>query len=379
MAAIETVLALRNLAGDRVSLELIAPRDEFLYRPLVVAAAFDMGEPPRFSLGAVAADLHATHRRDTLVAVQPERHIAWTGSGAEVPYDMLVVATGTRSEEAVPGALTFAGIDDRQKFAELMDQLERNDFGSVVFAVPSGTSWSLAIYELALIAAARLRARGKHTSVKLVTPEEAPLALFGRAASDAVAELLAARGVELITSTHPVEFRDDALTTVPEGGVVADWVVALPRLRGPSIEGVPADDAGFIEVDPLGQVIGLADVYAAGDVTAGSIKQGGIATQQADTVATAIAARSGSSVEPKPFRPVLRGMLLTGDGARFMRNEVTGGAGESSEISTQILWWPEGKIAGQYLSQYLSRHAQPIQPKDPLTAGAIPVDVELVR
>ena len=243
--------------------------------------------------------------------------------------------------------------------------------------MPTGTTWPLPIYELALITAARIHARGDDTAVKLITPEASPMGLFGRQASDAVAAMLASRGVEVWTSTHPVEFAHSSLTVVPEGRVPADRVVALPGLRGRAPMGVPQDANGFIPVDPHGLVQGLANVYAAGDVTASSIKQGGIATQQADAVASAIAARFGAPVEPKAFRPVLRGMLLTGDGARFMRAEVTGGQGERSEISSQVLWWPEGKIAGRHLSPYLARRAHPVEPKPPLTADAIPVDVEL--
>ena len=112
-------------------------------------------------------------------------------------------------------------------------------------------------------------------------------------------------------------------------------------------------------------------------MTTSSIKQGGIATQQADTVAAAIAAHLGAPVEPKPFRPVLRGMLLTGAGARFMRTEVTGGRGERIEVSSEPLWWPEGKIAGKYLTPYLSRRAKPVEPEPPLATDAIPIDVEL--
>ena len=377
VAAIETLLALRHLAGDRVSIELVAPENEFFYRPLAVAAAFDLGEPPRFDLTTIAEDLCAAHRRDAVVAVQPERQLAWTRSGAEVPYEVLVVATGAEAEEAIPGALTFRGTGDQHEYRTLMDELERGALEIVAFAVPSGTTWSLPIYELALITAARLRAGGNDAVVKLVTPEAAPLALFGRPASEAVAELLALRGIELLTSTHPVEFAQGALAVVPAGNVPADRVVAMPRLRGRPLEGVPQNADGFIEVDPLGQVHGLADLYAAGDVTAGSIKQGGVATQQADTVAAAIAARFGAAVKPEPFRPVLRGTLLTGDGARFMRSEVAGGAGERFEVSAQILWWPEGKIAGRHLSHYLARRAHPIEPEKPLPADAIPVDVEL--
>jgi sulfide:quinone oxidoreductase len=82
-------------------------------------------------------------------------------------------------------------------------------------------------------------------------------------------------------------------------------------------------------------------------------------------------------VEAEPFRPVLRGILLTGEGARFMRSEIAGGQGDSSDVSTRMLWWPETKVAGQYLSHYLSRSLAPVQPADPLPADAIPIEVDL--
>jgi hypothetical protein len=60
-----------------------------------------------------------------------------------------------------------------------------------------------------------------------------------------------------------------------------------------------------------------------------------------------------------------------------MRSEVTGGRGEPSEGNTEMLWWPDGKIVGRFLSLYLAREANPVAPQKPLTADAIPVDVEL--
>jgi sulfide:quinone oxidoreductase len=293
-------------------------------------------------------------------------------------YDALVLALGAEQTEAVPGALTFRGVNQGHELLGVVDHVERANAETVAFTVPSGTTWPLPVYELALMAAARLQAAGSSGRVKLVTPEASPLTLFGRAASDAVRELLSARGIELHTSTHPVEFTDGALTVVPQGTISADHVVALPRLRGRPLEGVPHDTDGFIEVDRFGRVRTIADVYAAGDLTAGSVKQGGIATQQADTVASAIAHQLGAPVEPQPFRPILRGTLLTGDSARYMRNELTGGHGERSDVSAQLLWWPEGKVAGRHLSGYLAHDAQPLAPAPPLAADAIPVDVDLV-
>jgi sulfide:quinone oxidoreductase len=379
VAAIETLLALRNLAGDRLETEIVAPEREFLYRPLAVAGPFDLGDPPRFELAEIAADLGATRRQDAIVALRPGQRVALTQSGAEVPYDVLVVTSGAEPEEAIPGAFTYRGAEDNGRLRTLVDEFQGDSGGrSIAFAVPTGTTWPLPIYELALITAARIHAGQGDATVKLITPEAVPMGLFGRQASDAVAALLHSRGVEVWTSTHPVEFAHSSLTVVPEGKVPANRVVALPRLRGRAPMGVPQDTDGFIPVDPHGVVEGLPDIYAAGDVTAGSIKQGGIATQQADVVASAIAARFGAPVDPQEFRPVLRGMLLTGDGARFMRAEVTGGQAERSQVSTGLLWWPEGKIAGRHLSPYLARRAHAVELQPPLPTDAIPVDVELV-
>jgi sulfide:quinone oxidoreductase len=64
-------------------------------------------------------------------------------------------------------------------------------------------------------------------------------------------------------------------------------VIALARLQGPRIAGLPADADGFFPVDPHGRVTGARDVFAAGDATAGPIKLGGLAAQEADAAAAA--------------------------------------------------------------------------------------------
>jgi sulfide:quinone oxidoreductase len=134
-------------------------------------------------------------------------------------------------------------------------------------------------------------------------------------------------------------------------------VVSLPSLVGPGLAGLPADANGFIPVDLHGLVHGEQDVYAAGDATNSLIKQGGVATQQADAAAEAIAARAGADLDPQPFRPVLRGLLLTGSTPRYMRAEVSGGRGEEWRVSDHALWWPPSKIAGKRLAPYLAlRH-----------------------
>jgi sulfide:quinone oxidoreductase len=224
--------------------------------------------------------------------------------------------------------------------------------GRIAFIVPPGVTWALPIYEVALMTDRRVRERGDRAELTIVTPEESPLASFGQAASAAVAELLEARGIEVICGARAHE-EDDALILTPgDRRLEADRVVSLPEMRGPAIAGLPADEDGFIPVDQHSRVRGAEDVYAAGDGTNFPIKQGGLATQQADAAAADIAHRLGAAGTPEPFHPVLRGQLLTGEASLQMRTDVTGGAGEGT-ASLDRLWWPPHKISGRYLAPML--------------------------
>ncbi|MGH3018745.1 MAG: hypothetical protein ACRDNR_01095, partial [Gaiellaceae bacterium] len=60
VAALEGALALRELAGDRVDVELLAPETHFWYRPLAVAEPFELGEPTRVELSELAARAEAS-------------------------------------------------------------------------------------------------------------------------------------------------------------------------------------------------------------------------------------------------------------------------------------------------------------------------------
>jgi sulfide:quinone oxidoreductase len=381
VAALEAALALRALAEDRVSVELLAPEPHFWYRPLAVAEPFDLGEVRQFELPELAAAAGATFSPGALTGVDARGRQAQTTAGSSIPYDVLLVACGAGPTAAVPGALTFRGPADTEKIRRLLEEILAGEVGRVAFVVPSGAVWSLPIYELALMTAAYLAERElDHVELTLVTPEDEPLQLFGRAGSEAVRELLEERGIAVQTGSCPVELVDGELRLVPEGTMAVDRVVALPGLRGPRIDGLPQTVEGFLPVDAHGQVRGLADVYAAGDITSFPLKQGGIAAQQADAAAELIAANAGADLAPQPFRPVLRGLLLTGRQPRYLRHELTGGAGDASAASPEPLWWPPAKIVGRYLAPFLGAVAGvETPPEAPAAPGAVPVEVELAR
>lgn len=358
VAALETTLALRDLAEDRVEIELLAPDGEFVYRPLAVAEPFHAGSVQRFDLGGLAQAAGARHRFGSLTAVYPDRRLARTSRSELLEYDALVLALGARAEDAIPGAITFSGHASVPAMRRLMDDLLADAVADVVFVVPTSIGWPLPLYELALLTATYLAERGLSANLTVVTPEEKPLAVFGDAASDSVAALLAEKGVAVRTETYSKEFDGDVLRVVPGAPIPAERAVAMPRLLGPGTPGIPCDESGFIPVDPHGRVGRLEGVYAAGDATSFPIKQGGLATQQADAVAEAIAAAAGAPVEPKPFEPVLRGLILTGGTPEFLRAEIARSSRRTSTAGADPLWWPPGKIAGRYLGPFLAERAE---------------------
>jgi sulfide:quinone oxidoreductase len=348
VAGLECLMALRDLEGDDVNIVLVSPSDTFAYRPLAVAEPFSLGRVRRYPLGPIAEDFGAELVRDVVVEVDAAERRAVCASGATLDFGALVLAPGARPDAPVPHAITFGAPGSQTQLEALLANLRDGSCRDVVFLAPPETSWSLPLYELALMTAGEAPDEAR---IWLVSPERRPLAVFGPAVSADVARMLEAAGVQFVGSAR----------AVPEPGAVrfdgrlveADAVVALPGLRGPAVRGVPADERGFIPTDEYGRVRGLEAVYAAGDATAFPVKQGGLAAQQADAVAEAIAAAFGAAVTPRPFRPVLRGLLLTGGGDRFLRADLGGGEGDATTGAT-ALWSPPTKVAGLYLAPDLA-------------------------
>jgi sulfide:quinone oxidoreductase len=375
VAALETALALRALAGERVSIELVAPERDFTHRPLAVAAPFRVGEVETFPLRKLAEAAGAELRQGAVTSVDPRRHVVLTDDGRELTYDVLVLALGARPVEAVPNALTFRGRQDGPALATLLEDIVNGEIRSVAFAVPTGTSWPLPLYELALLTGAYLTDRGTvGIPITLVTPEEAPLALFGPGASDAIGELLELRGIDVRPNTTPLSFEHGLLRVAPGEDIAVERLVALPRLEGPRIHGLTHDKDGFVPTDEFGHVISQQDVYAVGDMTNFPLKQGGIATQQADAVAESIAAGAGASLEPTPFKPVLRGLLLTGMAPRYLRAEP---GSTRSEVDAETLWWPPAKTVGRYVGPLLAGHLGASEKPPPRMAANVPIELEL--
>jgi sulfide:quinone oxidoreductase len=357
IAAIEAALALRALAGEHVRLTLISPDPVLRYRPAATVEAFDGAPPLGYDLRAIADDVGAAYHKARLESVASRKRYVRTGLGARLEYDALILAIGSRAVTGVPGAMTFRDQRDVRLLKRLLAEVEAGVLRRVAFAVPSGCSRPLPLYELALLLAKHAQERGLEIEVSILSPEPEPLGLFGAEASRLVADLLAARGVRFVGATVAAGVsRDGSLATASDGAIEADRVVAVPELRGQRITGVPANRWGFVPTDTSGRVEGLTNVYAAGDMTTFPIKQGGLAAQQADRIAHTIAEGLGVSVKGFRAAHIMRARLLGGERPVVLRTELDWNGQPTSaalEHTDKHQAASSAKVFARYLAPYL--------------------------
>lgn len=307
-AGLETMMALRALAGERVELTLVAPDDEFVFRPLSAEPPFSVARGRQVALGRAARDADARFLASTIDAVDPAARIARLADGGAHPYDALVLAVGAEAMPAVDRAVTWDDRGGSELLGGLMQDIEQGYSCSVAVLIPPGPGWPLRGYELALLIALDAAAIGAELKTVLVTPEPPPLTLLGPRTVQAVSAELERAGVTVVSAEHAqVEAgHPPAVVLHPsKDRVEVERILALPILRGRRIPGIPADADGFVETDERCRVRDVEAIWAVGDCTALSLKSGGFAVDQADVAAQDIAALAGAPVERTSFEPDL--------------------------------------------------------------------------
>jgi sulfide:quinone oxidoreductase len=295
VAGLETLLALRALAAERLDISLLAPEWTFLDRSMATRQPFGASCARVLRLADVTRDIGARWHQATLDRIEHSQHRVITTDGDELAYDRLVLAVGARLARAwqSDGAVTFgADRDDvANSYPVVLHQLRTGQIKHLAFVRPTGASWPTPLYDLALLTAAYRAAHGLHeVELTFVTPEPQPLAMFGASSSAAVRRLLDESGVTLHTRSYGRPYGRGWLDISPGGrGMRVDRIVTQPRLVGPRLRGIPSSPKGFIQTDPHGRLTGIEDVYAAGDATDVPVKHGELAARQANAVAATIA------------------------------------------------------------------------------------------
>ena len=365
VAALEAALCLNDLARDLVSTTILAPNKDFVYLPMAVQEPYGRPLAKRYPLAQIAKDAGAELCSDTFSWLESDFFVAHTKGGEELHYDAVLLA---------PGASVYANFRytitldphrlDEQLHAVLQD-VEGGHIHKLGFVIPEGPVWPLPIYELALMTAMRAHETSADVEITIVTPEPAPLAIFGQTVADHVEQLLARSGITTILSTKAAVHGPGLIAMLPGKAIHvdpmqpgreihADRVIGLPQLFGPHCPGVPTSSPrGFISTDKQGRVHGIDRTYAAGDATDFPIKFGGIAAQQADIAAQSIAALAGANVEPDTFRPELHAVLLTGERPLILSVRPSGKTATHSQVTEVQTSSPPAKIAARYLTPYL--------------------------
>ena len=353
-AALEAAFRLQRVAGDAVETTILAPDDHFTTHAMAVLVPFTAGHVPKEPLARMASDAGATLLRGRMASVDTAAHQAVTEDGEGLSYDALLIAVGAVQRLPYRYGIAFGAPGTEEAVHGLVQDLEAGAVRRLGFVVPPEATWPVPLYELALMAVDRAYEQYQLCETILVTHEPAPLALFGPEASRVMAQRLEEAGIEVRTGVRADVRRNGVIGLGPVGErVTVGRVVTLPVVDGPALEGLPHDARGFLPVDEHGRVDGVADVYAAGDVTNHPIKQGGLACQQADAAAEAIAAHAGVAITPEPYAAELQGVVMTGHGAVIMSPE--GGVAQVARMRSEGgLWWPPLKIAGRELVAHVA-------------------------
>jgi sulfide:quinone oxidoreductase len=362
LAALEAVLTMRGSARtEDLPIAMLAPEASFASRPMATKAAVGHGPVWRMELGRFARDHDVELVAESLASVDVNERVATTSSGAEVVYSELLVAVGARRRAWLEGAITFGLTEPGGGIALLLQDLASGAASNVAFVVPPNAFWTPLVYELALLIAGYARAASLDATVSLVTPESAPLAMFGPRASLAVAQRLRREQIE-------VRLRANA------DAVDADRVVTLPALSGPAIDGLPADPEGFLPIDERGRITGTVNVYAAGDTVAFPIKQAGLTARQADAAADTILADRDLRSRHRLFPTALEGLLTPDEDFLDLRDPRWA---DDCALRPRSIWWPPPTISAPCLSPYLQAvHGECMATNAP-PPGGIPVHVDL--
>jgi sulfide:quinone oxidoreductase len=356
IAAIEGLLRLRTLAGDALDITLLAPNDELRYRALAVDEPFARGGVRRYPLRTIARRTGAEWHKGAAEWIDAQGQLVHTDGGGELPYDALLIAVGGRLVMPFEHVTVFDDEHADEGYHGLIQDVEGGYTRSVVLIVPEGHAWLLPVYELALMTAERaVDIWEEGLGISIVTPESAPLAALGDAASSAVGDLLGQAGVRVYPNARPTVPASQHVLVDPDGPELeASRIVALPRIEGRPLRNVPSDEEGFVPVDEFARVPGMAEhVYAAGDAANLPLKHGGLGAHQADVAAAGIAAMAGVDVTPEPLRPVIRAVLHTGTQPLYITARLADGRFES-EVTTERAWPADEKVAAEELGPFLN-------------------------
>jgi sulfide:quinone oxidoreductase len=326
---IATAVALRSRLDPADEIVLVERRPTFVMGlrknwAITGASTLAEGERELASLGERGIRVVA----GTIESIDPAARSAVV-DGATLDADAVVVALGAqRDPDAIPGFREHAiDIYDRDASETARAAIEAFAGGRIVVGVfgapypcPPGP------YELALLIAERLEARGIPGGIFVFTPQPGSLPILGTDGCAAFDGRLAGAGITFRPKTQA--------TAVEAGAVLAadtripfDLLLGVPPHRAPSIVAAAGltGPSGWVVVDARTLETRFAGVHAIGDVTAIPLangmplpKAGVFAHGEGEVVAARIADRFAGREPTTTFSGQGMCFLETGHGSATM-------------------------------------------------------------
>lgn len=271
-----------------------------------------------------------------VIDIDPERKLLTLDDDSSVPYDILIVATGSKPsyfghqewEAAAPGLKTIA--DARNIRTRLLlafehaerardpDEQRRLTTFAVIGGGPTGVEIAGSIAELSRRTLARdfRTIRPENTRILLVEAADRLLAGFSDELSNYARRGLERLKVEVVLG-KAVEAIEPGLIKVggemiPVGLTI--WAAGVKASELPARLGVPLDKQGRVRVDQNLQVSGCHDVFALGDIASFAGPDGKplpglaqVAKQQGIHLGKGLARRIATGIELTPFSYRSRG------------------------------------------------------------------------
>jgi sulfide:quinone oxidoreductase len=283
----------RAYSPDEATIAVVDRDDRHVYQPGLLFVPFglarveDIVRPRRRQL---RRDIHFHESEVERVLLDEDR--VELADGTQLPYDVLIVATGVTLQPEETEGLTGDGWRERMftfydvpGAAQLADALERFDGGRlVVNVVDMPIKCPVAPLEFAFLADAYFAERGIRKDVELayVTPLDA--AFTKPVAAERLAGLLEEKHIELVTefAVGEVDGARGTIVSWDEREEPFDLLVTVPLHAGASYVGRSdglGDELGFVPVDPHTlQSHARPNVFALGDAAGVPISKAGSVT-----------------------------------------------------------------------------------------------------
>jgi sulfide:quinone oxidoreductase len=272
----------REIADGRTSITIVDAEDRHIYQPGLLFLPFGLYEPSQLVKPGRSLVHRRVHQlRATIDRVDVARHEVHLTGRSPLPYDVLIVATGTRIVPRETEGLTGPGWQTRmfefytlEGATALRDALARFDGGRlVVDIVEMPIKCPVAPLEFAFLADWYFTRRGIRNRVDItyVTPLDG--AFTKPTCSASLTHLLAEKGIRLETefSAGRVDGAEGRLVSWDDREIPFDLLVTVPLHMGAEYVGRSpglGDDMGFVRTDPHTlQASAAPNVFAIGDAT----------------------------------------------------------------------------------------------------------------